>query len=265
MNKRAFTLIELLVVIAIIAILAAILFPVFGQAKEAAKKSASMSNMKQVGIAAVLYANDSDDCFPLTERGGDVDDAHEYYWGDMIQPYARNWQFLEAPGADSPLQFKPQPLPYSQQWSYNYGVNDVTADSQACTPSGALNGPDNPSCLHLGSAGKPTTAISSPAATIFVADSLPATFDTGDVSTSISPSNRARDLAHSRHEINWQVGKRNNSFLQVDGQSQDGYPRYQGGFTFVACDGHAKFRKRPKAPDGSFSGGTADEEWIAIP
>ena len=58
--KRAFTLIELLVVIAIIAILAAILFPVFAQAKEAAKKTACLSNLKQLGLAAYQYESDND-------------------------------------------------------------------------------------------------------------------------------------------------------------------------------------------------------------
>lgn len=62
--KKAFTLIELLVVIAIIAILAAILFPVFAQAKEAAKKTACLSNLKQIGTAFVLYASDADDMYP---------------------------------------------------------------------------------------------------------------------------------------------------------------------------------------------------------
>jgi prepilin-type N-terminal cleavage/methylation domain-containing protein len=66
MNRRsAFTLIELLVVIAIIAILAAILFPVFAQAKEAAKKTQTISNFKQVGTAMAMYLGDSDDTFPL--------------------------------------------------------------------------------------------------------------------------------------------------------------------------------------------------------
>jgi len=62
--KRAFTLIELLVVIAIIAILAAILFPVFAQAKAAAKKTACLSNGNQVGIALIMYLNDFDDAYP---------------------------------------------------------------------------------------------------------------------------------------------------------------------------------------------------------
>lgn len=63
--KKAFTLIELLVVIAIIAILAAILFPVFAQAKESAKKTQALSNLKQTGTSMVLYSTDVDDLFPL--------------------------------------------------------------------------------------------------------------------------------------------------------------------------------------------------------
>src|SRR5688572_31305139 len=63
--KRAFTLIELLVVIAIIAILAAILFPVFAQAKAAAKKTADLSNIKQITTASHIYLSDYDDILPL--------------------------------------------------------------------------------------------------------------------------------------------------------------------------------------------------------
>ena len=62
--RKGFTLIELLVVIAIIAILAAILFPVFAQAKEAAKKAACLSNLRQIGTAFVMYQGDYDDRLP---------------------------------------------------------------------------------------------------------------------------------------------------------------------------------------------------------
>lgn len=68
MHKRAFTLIELLVVIAIIAILAAILFPVFAQAKEAAKKTTFLSNVKQNATATIIYTSDNDDMFPSAYR-----------------------------------------------------------------------------------------------------------------------------------------------------------------------------------------------------
>ncbi len=71
--KRAFTLIELLVVIAIIAILAAILFPVFAQAKAAAKKTVCLSNVKQQALAFTMYANDNDDWTPMFKNSPTLD------------------------------------------------------------------------------------------------------------------------------------------------------------------------------------------------
>ena len=70
MRRKAFTLIELLVVIAIIAILAAILFPVFAQAKEAAKSTACLSNMAQTALAEKLYSGDYDDALQAAEMWG---------------------------------------------------------------------------------------------------------------------------------------------------------------------------------------------------
>ncbi len=64
MARRGFTLIELLVVIAIIAILAAILFPVFARAREKARQSSCLSNIKQLGLASLAYAQDYDETFP---------------------------------------------------------------------------------------------------------------------------------------------------------------------------------------------------------
>jgi prepilin-type N-terminal cleavage/methylation domain-containing protein len=98
--KRGFTLIELLVVIAIIAILAAILFPVFAQAKEAAKKTACISNLKQIGTGFKMYMSDSDDMWPLwtnnmnnivntaTNMGGTFGIQHMY--PSLVQPYIKN-------------------------------------------------------------------------------------------------------------------------------------------------------------------------------
>jgi prepilin-type N-terminal cleavage/methylation domain-containing protein len=86
--KRAFTLIELLVVIAIIAILAAILFPVFAQAKEAAKKTTAISGIKQYGTAAAIYNTDYDDLFPL--GFGARPGIGTWGW-NVTHPYPAGW------------------------------------------------------------------------------------------------------------------------------------------------------------------------------
>lgn len=97
--KKAFTLIELLVVIAIIAILAAILFPVFAQAKEAAKKSADLSNMKQIGTAMAIYLSDNDDVYPSAYYyNNDNSSAGGYtHWSGMLMPYTKNLQIFVSP------------------------------------------------------------------------------------------------------------------------------------------------------------------------
>jgi prepilin-type N-terminal cleavage/methylation domain-containing protein len=100
MKKRAFTLIELLVVIAIIAILAAILFPVFAQAKRAAKSTVALSSAKQFALAQLMYSNDSDDYFPLTVQ-------YDSTWGVQpftysCQPYMKSWGILLDPTGPAP-------------------------------------------------------------------------------------------------------------------------------------------------------------------
>jgi prepilin-type N-terminal cleavage/methylation domain-containing protein len=97
-TKKAFTLIELLVVIAIIAILAAILFPVFAQAKAAAKNAATISNLKQIGTSGYLYSNDYDDVVEPAQNSGDTPpivffpDGGAYY--EALKPYIKNTDIM---------------------------------------------------------------------------------------------------------------------------------------------------------------------------
>lgn len=99
-RRRGFTLIELLVVIAIIAILAAILFPVFAQAREAARKAACTSNMKQLGLALQSYATDYDGIMPpsqLPSTGANVS------WPTMLFPYVKNEGIFVCPSGEPSL------------------------------------------------------------------------------------------------------------------------------------------------------------------
>ncbi len=94
--KRAFTLIELLVVIAIIAILAAILFPVFAQAKAAAKKTVALSNLKQMGVATQLYMDDWNDTIS----------RNWYEWHVDLMPYVKSIDMFTDPMSAAPKPYK---------------------------------------------------------------------------------------------------------------------------------------------------------------
>jgi prepilin-type N-terminal cleavage/methylation domain-containing protein len=109
--RRGFTLVEVLVVIGIIALLAAILFPVFARAKNAAKSSACLSNLHQIGQAMLLYMGDNDDFFPQAVDASDK--VHPEQWAafpefqaqipnmpmmqDALQPYCKSKEIFHCP------------------------------------------------------------------------------------------------------------------------------------------------------------------------
>jgi prepilin-type N-terminal cleavage/methylation domain-containing protein/prepilin-type processing-associated H-X9-DG protein len=96
-SKGGFTLIELLVVIAIIALLAAILFPVFARARENARKSSCLNNVKQVGLGFMQYAQDNDETFFVAAPTQPGCVGQGYGWAGAMMPYVKNIQLYKCP------------------------------------------------------------------------------------------------------------------------------------------------------------------------
>ncbi len=127
--KRGFTLIELLVVIAIIAILAAILFPVFARAREKARQSSCLSNVKQIMLAVAQYAQDYDETLPVASHWPS-NDGHNpsstyTYWYEALEPYINNDQVLKCPS-----QPRADPAAGAPGYGWNYqefGYNSSTS------------------------------------------------------------------------------------------------------------------------------------------
>lgn len=99
-RKRGFTLIELLVVIAIIAILAAILFPVFARAREKARQTSCLSNLKQLGMATEMYCQDYDDTFSMSIY---LAGTQAYTMYHVHMPYMKNVQIFQCPSEQNAL------------------------------------------------------------------------------------------------------------------------------------------------------------------
>jgi len=183
MKKHAFTLIELLVVIAINAILAAILFPVFAQAKMAAKKTAALSNIKQLGLANFMYMSDHDDVFAIG-MGNDWWGPNTGAWTVDTQPYIKTYGLLLdpsdpkdlitwAPWMVSNLHNYGNPLPIS------FAANGAMKWSNAVTSWQVYGvmGLMQPSWIQRASASG--TAVTQPAGTIMLAGRFEGNVDYG--------------------------------------------------------------------------------------
>ncbi|MGD9497909.1 MAG: DUF1559 domain-containing protein [Armatimonadota bacterium] len=204
--RRGFTLIELLVVIAIIAILAAILFPVFAKAREKARQTSCLSNLKQLGMGIYMYAQDYDERMIRYYRYMTISTGrYLWWWGDMVQPYVNNYQILECPsGSWSYTYLRPPGLPYPLVCSYAFNNCWHTADHVAISNIGE----------------KKMTVIEAPANCIILVDS-----NTSEVFTGGSRDYHLLDV--------------------IDGGIYSRVAlRHNDGFNVAFCDGHAKWLKK---------------------
>jgi len=255
-NKvSGFTLIELLVVIAIIAILAAILFPVFAQAREKARATSCLSNMKQIATGILMYTQDYDEKFPLFTAGYcarvpnplDPNDApggangpgRWPEWQYQIYPYLKNWDIYSCPSDAVSVSGNVAKF-YSLSYGYNYGYLshlEVTKDP-GCDQTQWFSG------IGLG-------AVLRPASIVMLTDTGGrAAFPTGSTLGSIvNPPDAAPSASYfysPNGELGW--GQNADNYYAGTGGAKwantGGFAwRHSEGGNVAFTDGHVKFSR----------------------
>lgn len=255
-GRSGFTLIELLVVIAIIAILAAILFPVFAQARESARKTSCLSNTKQIGLAIMMYTQDYDEMYPCNNWDtpplgtADHDAQNANYltamsWPFKTYPYIKNKQIFICPSD-----------PNSKSGWSGYSLDGTCSDGWGIPIpiSYAPNveiigyaGYNNPNgCLGDGSfipdwnmAPKSMAAVPSPASTYMFADYGRATLESWWVNN-LRAANYTRVFNQAAPGGGYSVDESNATWR--DRRQQSGVYRHQMGSNIGYADGHSKWR-----------------------
>ena len=251
---RAFTLIELLVVIAIIAILAAILFPVFAQAREAARQTACTSNLKQIGIGLKMYQQDYDETYPPSQTGATL----LVSWPTMMQPYIKNAQVFICPstfGGAFPVDRTLMPIGPFRSYcgqtkrGVTFGV-DTAGDGTSQPPflvpnlsygrnliptngwrtAGFTNGTKSGFVTTGTTLSVIDAAVEDPAGTIHIMDSM-----TGTATAGVDPCLQGNSIRGIQQEIRTDRYGDNTA-------SKVAY-RHKLGYVALFGDEHAKFRK----------------------
>ena len=139
MKKRGFTLIELLVVIAIIAILAGMLLPALARAREEARKAVCKGNLKQIGLAAIMYANDYKETWPTVGAGALCDGSEGM--GLLYDNYLSSKNVWRCPSTDVTVEITGAPYPFDVVSSYMYeGYTNPRAEPMRAMAADYING-----------------------------------------------------------------------------------------------------------------------------
>lgn len=259
--RFAFTLIELLVVIAIIAILAAILFPVFAQARESARKTACLSNTKQLGTAVMMYVQDYDEMYPCNswdgenvyigttanDIGKDTKSATQWPW--RIMPYLKNRNVFVC--ASDPARGKSGWTGYSTTQDDFWGVPTPISYGHNQMVFGYGNAPGHG--IEDWARDTPPSSIASipsPASTYMMAD-----YGSGYMETWWINNLRAANhtLVYNEKAPGGGATKDNTEPWKSRFKS-DNSKRHQGGQNITYADGHAKWRRGEQIYSG--------EDWM---
>jgi len=247
-GRRGFTLIELLVVIAIIAILAAILFPVFAKAREKARQTACLSNMKQMGLGYMQYNQDYDETYVFSERWGGAGQG----WGGRIYPYVKSTGVYSCPDdSNERFPWAPQKISYAQNtflssnnhfWDWQTDANGNYSNTDTATLA-TLTAPASVvliyECVGAVDGGAPYPEPTDTRATYFV-------YNSGDVTNPTEVDTMAGTGINAAWQSPVAAYRHGNYTLNGDGS-------LNGGANFVLADGHAKFLR--VSPENSGKGG----------
>ena len=236
-RRHGFTLIELLVVIAIIAILAAILFPVFQKVRENARRTACLSNVKQLGLAFVQYNQDADEKFPsgVVDAGGGSNGSG---WAGEIYPYVKSTGVYKCPDDSAPQSVVGGVTLYPISYAFNKGAVGATlADFDGPTDTTILNEVTGGSGVNLTDSQENGSTYKSPVDFsdnfVFVRKDNSQTC-CGDGTGKAIYKYTTGKLANANHNTGSLTS------IAADGTETPG-PRHSEGSVWLMEDGHAKW------------------------